>query len=154
LRPGLQPRPAEISWQVFLSSTIKNGGVAAFRGAFWKPFYDRLKELRASQPIPHRLIAVVAEHTGDSAAWSSAVCGPDFEEEPADFSKLALLPPLEPFKQKDLLRWLADLEVPEERRLAIASRVLTNSQGQPDPTPLRVFERLRGEDLRPEDEDE
>jgi hypothetical protein len=131
-----------------------NGGVAAFQDTFWKPFYDRLKELRAGQPIPHRLIAVVAEHTGDSATWRGAACGPDFEEEPADFSKLALLPALEPFKQKDLLRWLGEIEVPEERRLAIAGRVLTNSQGQPDPTPLRVFERLRGEDLRPEDEDE
>lgn len=131
-----------------------NGGVAAFRDTFWKPFYDRLKELRVAQPIPHRLTAVVAEYIGDSAAWSGAVCGPDFEEEPADFSKLALLPPLGPFKQRDLLRWLADLEVPEARRLAIAGRVLKNSQGQPDATPLRVFERLRGEDLRPEDEDE
>lgn len=28
-----------------------SGGLAAFRDSFWKPFYDRLKELRAAQPI-------------------------------------------------------------------------------------------------------
>jgi hypothetical protein len=131
-----------------------NGGVTAFRETFWKPFYDRLKELRAAQPIPHRLIAVVGEYIGGASAWGGAINRPDFEEESMDFSKLALLPPLESFRQKDLLRWLADLEVPESRRLAIAQRVLKDSQGQPDPTPLRVFERLRGEDLRPKEEDE
>lgn len=131
-----------------------NGGVAIFRDTFWKPFYSHLKELRAAQAIPHRLIMVMADYVGNSESWERIVSGPGFGQEATDFSELILLPPLEPFREKDLLRWLAELEVPEARRLATASRVLKNSQGQSDPTPLRVFERLRGEDLRPEDEDE
>ena len=131
-----------------------SGGGMAFREAFWKPFHDRLKELRATQPIPHRLIAVVTESSGDSTAWGTAVGGPDFDEQPADFSQLLLLPPLAGFKRRDVLLWLAEIDVPEDRRVQIATSVLQDDQGKPDGTPLRVFDRLQRESLWPEDEED
>lgn len=131
-----------------------NGGIAVFRDAFWRPFHDRLKELRATQPIPYRLIAVVTEYSGDSTAWDAAVGGPEFDAEPADFSRLLLLPTLAGFKRKDVLLWLEEIDVPEDQRSRIATSVLQDDQGKPDGTPLRVFDRLQRESLWPEDEED
>lgn len=130
------------------------GGIAVFRDSFWKPFYDRLKELRATQPIPHRLIAVVTEYSGDSTAWAAAVSGPDFDAEPADFSKLLLLPTLTDFTRRDVLLWLGKINLPEARRAQLADSVLQDDQGKPDGTPLRVFDRLQRQSLWPEDEED
>lgn len=126
------------------------GGVPAFRDSFWSPFYDKLKELREAQLVENQLVAVVTEHTGDFSGWDTAACEPD---ETDDLSKLLLLPLLSDFKKGDVLLWLDEIGVPKDRRAQVAASVLQDTQGKPDPTPLRVFERLRGENLQPEDEE-
>ncbi len=131
-----------------------SGGLTVFRDSFWRPLYERLKELRATQPMTHRLIAVVTEYSGDALAWGAAVCGPDFDGEPADFSKLLLLPELAGFKRKDVLRWLEEIEAPAELWDQLAKSVLKDDQSKPDGTPLRVFDRLQRHPLWLEDEDD
>jgi hypothetical protein len=131
-----------------------SGGLATFQDFFWRPFQDRLMELRATQPISHRLLAVVTEYSGDPTAWAAAVCGPDFDEEAADFSKLLLLPKLTAFKRRDVLLWLEEIDAPEELWGQLATSVLQDDQGQPDGTPLRVFDRLQRHPLWPEDEND
>jgi hypothetical protein len=125
------------------------GGVAGFRSGFWKPFHDRLRELRAARVMTHPLVAVITEYSGDAADWGAAVVAPAAAGELPDSSQLFLLPRLAEIESGDLLLWLAELAVPRDRQLAVAERVLTNAQGHPDPIPLRIFDRLQREALWP-----
>jgi len=129
------------------------GGVPAFRDSFWQPFYDRLKELREVRLVSNQLVAIVAEYTSDSSGWATAVCEPDAAGEAGDPSKLLLLPSLASFTKGDVLLWLAEIGVPKDRRAQVAKNVLLDGKGESDPTPLRVFDRLRGENLQPEDDE-
>ncbi len=133
------------------------GGVAAFRDCFWLPLYGRLHALRAAQHFSHRLVAVVADYSDDDAAWSSATCEANPTGGQPDYTALLRIPRLGPFVRDDVLSWFADMEIPDEpagRRAQLATRALKNSRDEDDPVPTRVFDRLKGEILWPEGEDE
>jgi hypothetical protein len=125
------------------------GGVAGFRTAFWQPFHDRLQELRAARVMAHPLVAVITEYSGDASNWGASVVTPEAAGELPDSSQIFLLPRLAEIERGDLLVWLAEIDVPRERRGAVAGSVLTNAQGHPDPIPLRIFDRLQREALWP-----
>lgn len=126
-----------------------SGGVRAFQRDFWRPFWDRLRAARQQMPTPHRLVALVADYTGNSDAWGDAVATPQAGA-PVDYARLLLVPRLEAFTDDDVLSWLEELEVPDDatgRRAKLVRRVLRNDAGAPDATPLHVFGRLRSEVL-------
>ena len=129
------------------------GGVSGFHVSFWKPFHNRLRELRSAHPEGHPLIAVVTEYTGNWETWGTAITHPEAAADALDFSQLLLLPPLADFNKSDLLYWLKDIDVSAKRRAQAAKSVLQNAQGQPDPKPTRVFDRLQCEALWPADEE-
>lgn len=127
------------------------GSLVAFRNAFWLPFYAALKQLRAQRRFDNRLVAVVSDYSGQS--WPSEVQA--FDASTLDYSKLLLLPTLGSFTRRDLLGWMDEQSVddtPAGRRKLIADRALKNDAGVEDPVPTRVFDRLRGEALWPEEE--
>jgi hypothetical protein len=67
---------------------------------------------------------------------------------------LLQVPQLEQFSREDILAWFDEMEVPDEpagRRSKLVDRAIKNSEGKDDPVPTRVFERLRGEILWPEE---
>lgn len=131
-------------------------GVKTFQHAFWQSFYSRLQVLRAQKSIVHRLVAVVADYTGDTTGWSDIACEPDAVNGPEDYAKLLMLPKLGGFTKLDVLRWLEKLKVPEDvpgKRSRLADRVLKNARGESDHTPIRVLKRLSRETLWPEDDD-
>jgi Domain of unknown function (DUF4062)/inactive STAND len=131
------------------------GGVRAFRDAFWAPFYEKLRALRADRQFDNRLIAIVVGYSGDQTEWQSATCEWDAEESQIDYSRLLLIPKLGPFKRIDVLKWLEEMKVPDKptgRRKMLVDRALKNDHGVEDPVPVHVFGRLRGETLWPEGE--
>jgi hypothetical protein len=126
------------------------GGLATFYDAFWLPFYSRLKELRARQRAPFRLVAVICTITSQLDQAVLDRCTESFDDPASDFAKLYKIPPLGPFTRRDLISWLEDLKVPDAppgRRAELIKRVLTNDDGQMVGAPALVYERLRGEDF-------
>lgn len=130
------------------------GGVAFFQQEFWLPFFARLETLRAQQKIPHRLLALVTDYSGDSGQWGTSVAAAGSLEEDVDYTKLLPIPKLGPFKRSDLLTWFGRVKVPEDdtgtRLVALADRLLKNERGEAEPLPPRVFDRLKRETLWPE----
>lgn len=130
------------------------GGVLAFRDAFWLPFYRKLHELRATQQFSPRLVAVVSDYSPDEAALKSATFDPDPKGGRPDYTKPLRIPRLEPFVRDNILDWFSEMDIPDEpagRRSQLANRAMQNGKGEDDPAPMRVFERLRGEVLWPEE---
>lgn len=127
------------------------GGARSFQRDFWRPFWSRLRMLRQQTPTPHRLVAVLADYTGNPDAWGETVMPPPAPGAPTDdYARLLLIPRLGPFSDDDLLSWLEEMEVPDDasgRRAELVRRVLHNEAGALDPTPLHVFNRLLGETL-------
>jgi hypothetical protein len=123
------------------------GGVTAFQNDFWRPFYDRLQTLRAQQRIAHRLIAIVVDYSGDARGWESVTCRSDAPYGATSYQQLLEIPRLDPFTKPDIVRWLLEeLELADDgtgRLAGIANDVLQDALGKLDPTPRRVFERLR-----------
>jgi hypothetical protein len=133
----------------FLLDQVNRIGVAAFHQQFWLPFYQALRDQHAAKPLPHRLSALVFTYK-ESEGGSSAAVISAIGSEP-DYEQLLLLPKLEDFKLSDVTDWLAEKGVPDDPpgySLQLAQRVLTDADGNPDPTPLHVYDRLRGEDLK------
>ena len=124
------------------------GGVSAFRDGFWRPFYDALSALRATQQFTHRLVALVSEYTAPLATWQAATCNHDGKGAQPDYTKLIRIPRLVRFERQDVLDWFEEMDVADDpvgRRAELADRVMKDSKG----VPLRAFERLRGETLWP-----
>jgi hypothetical protein len=131
-----------------------DGGLAAFRDNFWRPLYLKLHELRTIEAFDYRLVAIVSDYSGVDAPWKSATWDLNTIALQPDFSAILRLPKLEPFSRNDILDWLEDLEIPDEpagRRSRLADRMVTNGRGEGDTVPIRVFERLQGETLWPEE---
>ena len=123
------------------------GGVASFQAEFWAPLYARLSELKTERQFPHRLVALVTDFLGDSVSWGNAV---STNASSPDYSQLLAIPTLGDFTEDNLAEWLEDQGVnddPPGRYLSIASRVLRDDDGKPDPRPVFVFRRLRDENL-------
>jgi hypothetical protein len=132
------------------------GGVTAFRDVFWRPFYDELHRQRRLQPFGHRLVAVVADYGGDERAWTAAALEPDDKGTVAEYSRLVRVPALTPIDRDHILAWFEEMDVPDDppgRRAKLATRISKDSKGHDDPTPRRVFERLRSEVLWPAGDD-
>jgi Domain of unknown function (DUF4062) len=129
------------------------GGVVAFHQKFWKPLWNRLRELRAGLNLVHRLVVVVTDYTGDEAGWQNATLAHDQDEDAAGYSKLLLLPRLAQIRRVDMLKWLDEMKVPDDalgRRAKLADRMLTDDRGQPEALAAHVLDRLRSEPLWPE----
>lgn len=132
-----------------------SGGVLAFQQHFWLPLYDLLREARAQFHNGHRLFVIVADYTDDTEPWKDAICEPTLADTPIDYQRLLLLPRLTNFSKTDVARWLMDVRGMKDdgsgRLGQVVENVLCNVRGEPDPTPLRVFQRLQDENLWPED---
>jgi hypothetical protein len=126
-------------------------GANTFRQDVWVPLYQELYDLRARDRFTNRLVALVADYSGDSSTFAASST---VDAKPKDGTLLHLLPALGSITRQDLLEWFDDLEVPDDaagRRAALADRVMKDSKG----VPLRAFSRLRSEVLWPTgDEDE
>ncbi|MFA5922404.1 MAG: DUF4062 domain-containing protein [Methylococcaceae bacterium] len=129
------------------------GGILVFREQFWLPFWKRLETLRLERKITHRIVALLTDYTGDITSWGDAVSAPDADESIVDYTKLLLIPRLGLFKRADLLAWFGRMKVPDNgagRLVKLSERILKNEQGEFDPHPPHVFDRLRRETLWPE----
>ena len=129
------------------------GGLPAFQQLFWSPFWTRLKVLRSEQHIANRLVVIVTDYSGDASTWGGAAVEAN-PGTPLDGSKLIAVPRLGTIEERDLYEWFDDLEVPDSplgHRKDLVRRALRDEEsGDVDGTPLRVFERLKGERLWPE----
>lgn len=124
------------------------GGLPAFASEFWCPLRHQLAELHRRTPLPNRLIAVITDY--ESGAMSAQLQMAEATDANLDFSRLVRLPRLADFNQQDVLLWLNKIGVPDlpaGRRKQIALSVLKNAAGDADAKPLRVYERLRSENL-------
>lgn len=154
LAPELRSRPL-----YFILDRIGDlaGGATAFREQFWLPLYWKLHRLRAAQPFSHRLVAIVADYGEEPSLWLGASTEIKPPAGSPDYTRLLRLPRLENLEPDDLYVWFDEQDVPDEptgRRAALKDRALSNSKGAVDGAPLHVFERLRGERLWPEGENE
>jgi hypothetical protein len=120
-------------------------GVNTFRQDVWVPLYQELHGLRARDRFTNRLVAMVADYSGDASTFAASST---VDANPADGTLLRLLPVLGKVMRQDLFEWFDELDVPDDaagRRAALADRVMKDSKG----VPLRAFNRLRGEVLWP-----
>lgn len=122
------------------------GGVAAFHAQFWRPFFDRLTALAGAQPGPNRLLAILTTRAADTTAWAAVARDTgDDAESPADGALLWPLPRLGPIKPEHVERWFNDMKVAKDKpRRAQLAQQLLSSEGESDPVPHNVIERLRG----------
>jgi len=119
-------------------------GVNTFYREFWLRFYGALHRVRPRERFNHRLVALVADYTGDCSAFA----GSTTESNAPDYSFLIRVPLLGNFTRADILQWFDEMDVPDDlsgRRATLADRVMKDSRG----VPLRAFDRLRGEVLWP-----
>jgi hypothetical protein len=133
----------------FLLDHVNHIGVVAFQEQFWIPFYRAVLDHHGAKPLAHRLSAVVFSYKASEGDPSPAVTGAI--RSAADYERLLLLPKLEDLSLSDVIDWLAAMDVPDDPpgySLQLAQRVLMDADGNPDPTPLHVYDRLRGEDLK------
>ena len=129
------------------------GGLPRFQRDFWRPLFEGLAALRTNAK-GHRLLLLIPVYTELEGTYQPTIARWKEGEEITDFRHLITLPVLTDFTEADVRRWMFDLAVPDEplgHRKRILQAVLTNPRGQPDGTPLRVFERLRRERLWPEE---
>jgi hypothetical protein len=122
------------------------GGLAAFHGQFWRPFFEHLASRAAAQPGPHRLLAILTTRATDATIWADLACDTSEEADPpADGALLWPLPRLGPIRPEHLERWFNDMQVAKDkpRRAQLVQQLLT-SEGESDPVPHNVVERLRG----------
>ncbi len=133
------------------------GGVFAFQQHFWLPLFAHLQESRARFPKSHRLVAIVTDYIGDLDQGADVPWQRTPTDAPLDYRKLILLPRLTDLSDRDVVQWLLEVRGMTEdgsgRLGEIARNVLHNAKGEPDPTPVRVFERLKDESLWLENEE-
>jgi hypothetical protein len=126
------------------------GGAAGFHADFWRPFHARLVALKAANRFDRRLVAVLAAPGGHPDAWSAAASVPTRAQGAVDYGRLLALPRLGAFEREDVRRWLAEefgMDAGDDRQAEIVERAMRDGDGEDDPVPLHVFERLRGEAL-------
>lgn len=122
------------------------GGVAAFHAQFWQPFFDHLSALAAAQGGPHRLLVMLTTRAADSTSWATLARDTSEDAEPpSDGALLWPLPRLGPIRPEHVERWFNDMHVTRDKpRRAQLTQQLLNSEGESDPVPHNVIERLRG----------
>lgn len=122
------------------------GGVVAFHAQFWQPFFDRLSALAAVQPGPHRLLVMLTTRAADTSSWSALARDTSEDAEPPSNGALLWpLPRLGPIRPEHVERWFNDMHVTKEKPLRTQlSQQLLSSEGESDPVPQNVIERLRG----------
>lgn len=129
-----------------------DGGLVRFCTDLWWPLYDQLQASCAQIPVPHRLIVVVAAYTTVQPGWAEMTAQLEPEEAVDNFRNLLCLPELKDINARALARWLNDIGVDAspDRVQEITGAVLTDAEGHPDGTPVRVYRRLQGERLWPD----
>lgn len=122
------------------------GGIGAFHAQFWRPFCGRLQQLW--HPGLHRVLAILTTYSADTAAWQAlARDTADDAAAPTDGSLLWPLPRLTPFTAAHFPRWFDAVGVVADatQRAALVRRLLGGEEGENDPLPLHVLDRLRAE---------
>lgn len=133
------------------------GGIFAFQQHFWLPLFAHLQESRKRFPKSNRLVAIVTDYIGDLDQGADAPWQRTPTDASLDYRKLILLPRLTNLSDRDVVQWLMEVHGMTEdgsgRLGEIATNVLRNAKGEPDPTPIRVFRRLQDESLWLESEE-
>jgi hypothetical protein len=123
---------------------LLDGGLDAFSTTFWIPFHSRLRQLAGGQPFQHQVVIVVSHVSADATVVGAATNPlPAEEEDLPDYSRPIRLSRLEDIGRKQLLLWLAQQDVPESDRAALADAVLKDDSGMDDRVPSRVLRRLK-----------
>lgn len=129
-----------------------NGGILAFHNQFWKPFFEELSKQFDFLPFNHRMVAVLTDYSGSDQQWSSVACNADDDIDDHDRSLLLALPKLGSFTKSQVTLWLSKMNYaddPPGSLNEVAERAITNDLGARDLIPMKVLDRLRFEQLVP-----
>jgi hypothetical protein len=129
-----------------------NGGIVGFHNQFWKPFFEELSKQYNFAPFNHRMVTVLSDYSGSDQQWASVACNADEDAEDRDRSLLLALPKLGSFTQSQVTLWLSKMDYsddPPGSLNEVAKRAITNDLGARDLIPMKVLDRLRFEQLVP-----